>query len=177
MKAMSGKKLARYAVLIALALGLSYMERFIPLELLVPLPGVKLGLANIVTLFALYDMGGGSAAAILLPRCLLGAVFGGSGVALLYSLLGGFAALGVMALARRIPFLSVLGVSILGAAAHNCGQILAAMLVLKSVYIISYLPFLLFTAVATGFLTGSLTAASLRALWAAEGHERGEKTS
>lgn len=166
---MSGKKLARYAVLIALALGLSYLERFIPLELLVPLPGVKLGLANIVTLFALYDMGAGPAAAILLPRCLLGAVFGGSGVALLYSLMGGFLALGVMALTRHIPFLSVLGVSILGAAAHNCGQIMAAMLVLRSVYIISYLPFLLFTAAATGFFTGSLTIASLRAVWSAEG--------
>lgn len=172
---MGAKKLARYAVLIALALGLSYMERFIPLELWVPLPGVKLGLANIVTLFALYDMGGRSAAAILLPRCLLGAVFGGSGMALLYSLMGGFLALGVMTLARRLPPLSVLGVSILGAAAHNCGQILAAMLVLRSVYIISYLPFLLFTSVATGFLTGSLTAASLRAVWSAEGRKREER--
>ena len=71
------RTLALSAMLIALALGLSYMERFLPLQLLIPLPGVKLGLANIVTLFALYFLGGKSAVQILVIRCALGAMFGG----------------------------------------------------------------------------------------------------
>lgn len=62
------RSLALSAMLIALALGLSYMERFLPLQLLIPLPGVKLGLANIVTLFALYFLGGKSAVQILVIR-------------------------------------------------------------------------------------------------------------
>ena len=70
------QRLARAALLTALALGLSWMERFIPLQLLVPLPGIKLGLANLVTLFALYFLGGRMALAILCVRCLLGSLFG-----------------------------------------------------------------------------------------------------
>ena len=68
------KRLALCAVLISLALALSYTERFLPLQLLIPLPGVKLGLANIVTLIALYLLGPGAAFGILVPRCILGAV-------------------------------------------------------------------------------------------------------
>ena len=87
------KKTALCAVLIALALALSYMERFIPLQLIVPLPGVKLGLANIVTLIALYLLGGKAAFAILIPRCILGAVFGGGITGLMFSLAGGILAI------------------------------------------------------------------------------------
>ena len=71
------KRLTLCALLIALALAHSYTERFIPLQMVVPLPGVKLGLANIVTLIALYVMGSKYAFAILIPRCIFGAVFGG----------------------------------------------------------------------------------------------------
>ena len=78
----------------ALALALSYMESFFPLALIVPLPGVKLGLANIVTLYALYALGFPSALAILLVRCTLGALFAGNASALLFSLLGGLGASG-----------------------------------------------------------------------------------
>lgn len=160
------KRLTLCAILIALAMALSYTERFIPLQMAVPLPGVKLGLANIVTLVALYLMGPKAAFAILIPRCIFGAVFGGGITGLAFSLTGGLLAMGVMCLARKLPFFSVYGVSILGAAAHNIGQILAAMVLMHSVYIGAYLPYLLVVALFTGFATGAACAGILRALQA-----------
>lgn len=158
------KRLALCAVLISLALALSYTERFLPLQLLIPLPGVKLGLANIVTLIALYLLGPGAAFAILIPRCILGAVFGGGITGLLFSLTGGLLAMSVMALCRKNPGLSVYGVSVLGAAAHNVGQILAAMVLMRSVYVGAYLPYLLLVSVLTGCATGAAGAGVLRVM-------------
>ena len=77
------------ALLIAVALVLSYMERFFPLQLLIPLPGIKLGLANIVTVMALYFFGEKHAFTILVLRCVLGSVFGGGISGLAFSLTGG----------------------------------------------------------------------------------------
>ena len=162
------QRLARAALLTALALGLSWMERFIPLQLLVPLPGIILGLANLVTLFALYFLGGRMALAILCVRCLLGSLFGGGVTAFCFSITGGLLALAVMAAARRLPLLSVYGVSILGAAAHHVGQILVAVALLRSGYVVAYLPFLLLVAIATGFLTGAISSALSRAMLAAD---------
>ena len=162
------QRLVRAALLTALALGLSWMERFIPLQLLVPLPGIKLGLANLVTLFALYFLGGRMALAILCVRCLLGSLFGGGVTAFCFSITGGLLALAVMAAARRLPVLSVYGVSILGAAAHHVGQILVAVALLRSGYVVAYLPFLLLVAIATGFLTGAISSALFRAMLAAD---------
>ena len=158
------KRLTLCAILIALALALSYTERFIPLQMVIPLPGVKLGLANIVTLIALYLMGPKAALLILVPRCIFGAVFGGGITGLAFSLTGGLLAMGTMILSRKIPIFSVYGVSILGAAAHNIGQILAAMVLMNSVYIGAYLPYLLAVALFTGFATGAAGAGVLRAL-------------
>ena len=177
----------------ALALALSYTERFIPLQLLVPLPGIKLGLANIVTLVVLYRLRPRHAFAVLLPRCILGAVFGGGITGLLFSLTGGILALLTMAAAKKsrmfsvygvsilgaaahnigqifaamagkLPVFSVYGVSILGAAAHNVGQILSAMVLMRSVYVAAYLPWLLLAALVTGLLTGTAGAGVLHAL-------------
>ena len=158
------KRLTLCAILIALALALSYTERFIPLQMVIPLPGVKLGLANIVTLIALYLMGPKAAFAILIPRCIFGAVFGGDITGLMFSLTGGILAMLTMILAKRIPVFSIYGVSILGAAAHNVGQILAAMVLMNSRYIGAYLPYLLVVALFTGFATGAAVAGVLRAL-------------
>ena len=151
-------------MLIALALALSYTERFIPLQLIVPLPGIKLGLANIVTLVALYLFKTKYAYMIQIPRCVLGAVFGGGITGLLFSLCGGVLALAVMAQTRKCALFSVYGVSIFGAAALNVGQILAYMVLMNSVYIGSYLPYLLVVAVFTGLLTGGACAGVLRVL-------------
>lgn len=158
------KRVVQSAVLISLALALSYTERFIPLQLLIPLPGVKLGLANVVTLIALYLFGGKTAFTILVIRCVLGSVFGGGITGLLFSLTGGVLAMSVMALSKNLSFLSIYGVSILGAAAHNVGQILAAMVLMHSVYIGLYLAYLLIVALFTGFVTGAACAGVLRIL-------------
>ena len=157
------KILTQGAILIALALTLSYTERFIPLQLVIPLPGIKLGLANIVTLVALYLLGWKQTLPILLIRCVLGALFG-SLTGLIFSLTGGLLSLGIMALCKRSSLFSIYGVSILGAAAHNIGQILAAMALMRSVYVLGYLPYLLFVAICTGMATGAACAGVLRTL-------------
>ena len=167
---MNTKQLARSALLVAAALALSYLERFIPLNLVVPLPGVKLGLANIVTMFALYTLEKRQAFAILVLRCCLGSLFGGlSGLAM--SLTGGVLAFWTMVMAKKLPLFSVYGVSLLGAAAHNLGQVLAASVMMGSVYTFYYLPFLLLTALATGLLTGTICANTFRVLLRREQQE------
>ena len=114
------KQLTLCAVLTAMALALSYLENFFPLSLAIPIPGIKLGLANIVTVFALYALGPGQALLILIGRCLLGAVFAGNMNALIFSLLGGVTAMLVMILLSRSGRLSVYGVLLF---AHFTGSI------------------------------------------------------
>ena len=156
--------IALCGVLISLALVLSYIERFIPLQMFIPLPGIKLGLANIVTMIALYLLGEKSAYTIIVVRCILGAIFSGGVSGLLFSLIGGLLALTVMIIGTKISCFSIFGVSILGAAAHNVGQITVAMLLMDSVYIGAYLPYLLVIALFTGFATASAATGVLRVL-------------
>ncbi len=158
------KKIALSALLIALALGLSYTERFIPLQMVIPLPGIKLGLANIVTLVALSLLGWKDTLWIVLIRCFMGAVFGGGISGLLFSLTGGLLSLCVMTWARKALILSIYGVSILGAAVHNVGQICAAMVLMQTVYIGAYLPYLMIVAIFTGFATATAAAGVLKIL-------------
>lgn len=157
------KNIALCAVLAALALGLSTLEGLFPVTLLIPLPGVKLGLANIVTVFALYRLGAPEALTILVVRCLLGGVFAGNLSALLFSLMGGLLAMVVMIALRKWQKLSVYGVSLGGAAAHNIGQMAAACIVLGNTMVLGYLPFLLAVSLVTGTLTGFVTALLLNA--------------
>lgn len=157
------KQLALCAVLTALALGLSTLENLFPITLLIPLPGVKLGLANIVTVFVLYRLGPGPAFGVLISRCLLGSLFAGNASALLFSLLGGVTALGLMWLLSRLRGLSVYGVSIGGAAGHNLGQMAAALITLGNGAVLGYLPVLLGVSLLTGTLTSFVTALLLRA--------------
>lgn len=153
---MSGnlRRLTRCAVLTALALALSAAEGLVPLTVLLPLPGLRLGLANLVTIYALCRLSGREALLILLARCLLGTMVGGNLTALAFSLTGGLLALGVMALLLRVRWLSLFGVSIAGAAAHNTGQILAAAAVLGTAAPLVYLPALLLCSLVTGAATG-----------------------
>lgn len=158
------KQLTLCGVLTAMALALSVVEGHIPLSLAIPLPGIKLGLANIVTVFALYALGPGQALLILLARCVLGAVFAGNMNAMLFSLLGGVSAMLVMIFLSRLRRLSVYGVSVGGAAAHNCGQVAAAVLSLGNTAPLYYLPVLLGVSLFTGALTGLIAACLFRAL-------------
>jgi heptaprenyl diphosphate synthase len=161
---MTTRQLTLCAVLTALALALSYLEALFPLSLLVPLPGVKLGLANIVTVFALYALGPAQAFLILIARCLLGAVFAGNLNALIFSAFGGVSAMLVMILLSRSRRLSVYGVSMGGAAAHNCGQVAAAVVTLGNTAPLAYLPVLLGVSLLTGALTGLVAALLFRAM-------------
>lgn len=153
----SARRLTRCAVLTALALALSAADSLIPLTLLLPLPGLKLGLANLVTVYALCCLSRREALLILVCRCLLGALVGGRISGLAFSLTGGLLALGVMAVLLRLPVLSLFGVSVAGAAAHNTGQILAAMVVLGSRAPLVYLPPLLLCSLITGAATGAVS--------------------
>ena len=150
-------RLARCAVLTALALALSMAERMLPLTVLIPLPGLRLGLANLVTVFALCRLSKREALLILVARCLLGAIGGGMLTSLAFSLTGGLLALAVMALLLHCPGLSLVGVCVAGAAAHNAGQILAAMAVLGSGAPLAYLPALLLASLLTGAVTGTVS--------------------
>ena len=160
----STRQVAMCAMLTALALGLSTLENLFPVTLFIPLPGVKLGLANIVTVFALYQLGAAPALVLLVARCLLGSLFAGNASALLFSLLGGVGAMLVMILLRRAKGLSIYGVSIAGAAAHNIGQIGAAMIVLGGTAVLGYLPMLLGVSLITGTLTGFVASLLFRAM-------------
>ena len=158
------QQLALGAMLTALALDLSTMENLFPVTAVIPLPGVKLGLANIITLFALYRLGAKPAMSILIARCLLGSLFAGNFSALLYSLMGGILAMLVMIGLKQSKRLSIFGVSIGGAAGHNIGQIAAACITLGNTAVIGYLPLLLAVSLITGTVTGLVSSLMFRAM-------------
>lgn len=153
---MQAKRMTLCAMLTAIALVLSVVEKWIPLTAVIPIPGIKLGLANIITLFALKSMSKKETAVILLARVTMGSLFLGSVTGFIFGICGGFLALGTMALLlrRENQWFSLYGISIAGAAAHNIGQIAAAIFWLGTVDVIGYLPLLLIMAIPMGFLTG-----------------------
>lgn len=149
----SAKKLVFMALLTALSLVIWVIEAQIPPPL--PVPGVKLGLASVVTLTATAVLGRKEALGILLARVLLSAVFAGSMSALLFSLTGGLLSWAVMALTVGLFERKLLWVvSVFGAIGHNAGQLLAAMAVTKTTALIAYGPILLCAAILTGAFTG-----------------------
>lgn len=152
------KRIALCGMLSALALALSLMERMIPLELLIPIPGIKLGLANVVTMFALLFLSPKEAYSILLCRVVLASLFAGSVTQFLFSLMGGLLALTTtwLLLHWHDRWFSFYGISAASAAMHNFGQILAAMLVMQTVDVIAYLPLLLVSSIPMGFVTGTI---------------------
>ena len=151
------KRLVLLAMLTAVAMILSYVESLLPS---VGIPGVKMGLANIAVIFALFRFGWKEAAALSLVRVVLVSLLFGSVGAMLYSLAGAVLSLAVMALLRRIDRFSTVGVSVAGGVAHNAGQILMAMLILQTKQLLGYLPVLAVSGIVGGVLTG-LTAALL----------------
>ncbi len=156
---MSTKKLTALALLTATAMILSYVESLLPS---VGVPGVKLGLANIAVIFALFRLGGKSALAVSLVRVFMVTMLFGSMSALLYSLAGAALSLVVMALLRRTDRFSTVGVSVAGGVAHNAGQILMAMLLLGTARLAYYYPVLVVSGVAGGIFTGLAAALLIR---------------
>lgn len=151
---MSSRRLARYALLTALAMALSWLESLVPLAGVVP-PGVKLGLTNLVVIFALYRMGLRDAAAISLIRVVLVAFTFGNSYSFAYSLAGAALSLAVMALLKRSGKFSLLGVSVAGAVSHNIAQVLVAMAVMETSRLAWYLPVLLVSGIAAGVCVGA----------------------
>ena len=148
------RRLALLSCLTASALLLAWLEFLLPLP--IPLPGVKLGLANLAAVYALYRLGAREALLVSLARILLTAFLFGSLFSALYALAGALCALGVMALLRRAGPFSVYGVSMGGGAAHNAAQVAVAALVAHTEALFSYLPALLICGLATGFVVGLL---------------------
>ena len=150
------RKIAQCGLLVALALVLSLVERIIPLQAIIPVPGIKLGLSNIVLLFALTTLNIRQTAIIFICRIILSSIFSGSFTGFLFSFLGGLFSIITMwiLLHWEDEFFSFYGISIAGAATHHIGQIIAAVFVLDSVYIITYLPALLIFSFPLGFITG-----------------------
>lgn len=153
---METRKTVHMGMLIALAMILSFIESQIPA--FVAIPGMKIGLANIAIVYALYTLGFRSAITISLIRVALSALLFGSAVSLLYSLAGALISLLGMALLKKTGFFGVVGVSVSGAVLHNLGQIAVAWLILKTGALVYYLPFLLFSAVAGGVVIGIVAA-------------------
>ena len=153
------KRLVLLPMLTAVAMILSYVESLLPS---VGIPGVKMGLANIAVIFALFRFGWKEAAALSLVRVVLVSLLFGSVGAMLYSLAGAVLSLAVMALLRRIDRFSTVGISVAGGVAHNAGQILMAMLILQTKQLLGYLPVLAVSGIAGGVLTGLAAALLIR---------------
>ena len=150
---MKTRKLTQMALLSAIALTIFMVEAQIPA--LVPIPGVKLGLANIVTVFAVFAMGPKEAAAILFVRVFLGAVFAGNFSTIFYSAAGGTLAIVVTILLRKILTEKQLWVAgIMGAIAHSIGQMAMAVAITQTVGLVSYLPMMILCSIITGLFTG-----------------------
>ena len=159
----STRKLTTIAVLVALAIVLHLFEALIPIPF--PIPGVKLGLANIVTLLALVLFDFKTALTIAIMRTVLGSLLSGTlfNIAFFLSFSGAIAATCVMAIllyfGQSLKFhsrFSLLGLSVAGAAAHNLGQLAMAALLIKHSGIFYYLPVMLLSSIPTGILTGLL---------------------
>ena len=151
------RRMARYALLTSLAMVLSWLESMVPVS--AAAPGVKLGLTNLVVIFALYRMGLRDAAAISLARVGLVSMTFGNAYSFAYSLAGAALSLAVMAGLKRLDRFSLLGVSIAGAVCHNLAQLLVAMAVLGTAQLGWYLPALLISGVAAGTAIGAAGAA------------------
>lgn len=150
---MRTRRLTQMGVLTAVALTIFIIEAQIPSP--VPIPGVKLGLANIVTVFAVFALGPAEAAEILFGRIFLGAVFAGNFSTFFYSAAGGLLAiLATIALRRVVTPKQIWAVSVLAAIGHSLGQMAVALIVTGTVSVLLYLPVLLVSSMAAGLFTG-----------------------
>ena len=155
---MKTKKITLLAMCVALAMILSYVESMIPSP---GIPGVKLGLANIVVIFALYKLGRAEAAGISLLRVFLVSLLFGHAASLMYSAAGAVLSLAGMILLKRFDRLSCVAVSVIGGVLHNLGQILMAWL-LMGPNVIYYLPVLILSGTVAGVAIGVVSALMVR---------------
>ncbi len=155
-------RVAYFGVFTALALIFSYVESLIPIQL--GIPGVKLGLANLIIVIALYKMRLSEVFLLSIVRILLSGFLFGNYFSILYSLAGGLLSLVVMALLKKMGDFSVMGISMAGGVSHNVGQLVVAMLVVETFSVGYYLPVLLVAGLVTGFLIGVAAGEMLKRL-------------
>lgn len=145
-------KVAYFGVFTALALIFSYVETLIPFQ--IGIPGVKLGLANLIIVIALYKMNLKETYLLSVTRIILSGFIFGNLFSIIYSLSGGLLSLSVMAFLKKQGGFSVMGISIAGGVMHNVGQLLVAMVIVETFSIIYYIPVLLIAGVITGLVIG-----------------------
>ena len=148
-----GRQVAFLGLCSSVALVLAYVEILLP-PLFVAVPGIKLGLPNIVIIFILYHLGIRRAAAVSFVRIAVVTLLFGNPMTLAYSIAGALLSLGVMFLLKKLNFLSIIGVSVAGGVFHNIGQILMAMLLLGTAELGYYLIVLTVTGTISGILIG-----------------------
>lgn len=153
-KKTAASAVALYGILIALAMVFSFIESLFPAP--AAAPGVKLGLANLVTVVGLYLIGIPGTVCVTLVRVVLVGLSFGNPYSMVYGLSGSLLSLMVMASARRLRLFSVLGVSVLGGIAHNIGQTAFAAVIVKTPELFYYLPALLMAGCIAGALIGIL---------------------
>lgn len=150
---MKTKRLTQLALLTTIALIIFIIEMRFPD--IIPVPGVKLGLANIVTVYTMYHYTAKETLLVVLVRILLGSIFGGNISAVIYSFSGALLCLtGMLLLCHLIDEKYIWICSILGAVLHNIGQIAAAVVMMKTSAVLAYFPFLLVSGCIAGTFTG-----------------------
>ena len=149
---MKTKKVAMLGLTIALAMIMSYIEALVPLSFAVP--GIKMGLANIVIIFVLYKIGTKEAILVSIIRVILVSLLFSNVMAMAYSIAGAVLSLSVMWLLKKTDKFSFVGVSIAGGIMHNVGQIIMAVILLGTEQIALYLPVLIITGTVTGVVIG-----------------------
>ena len=157
------KKMTLLGLFTAVALILSYIEALIP-PIFAALPMVKIGLPNIVIIFVLYKVGAKSALAVSVIRVLINGLLFGNAVGVIYSLAGALLSLALMTLIKKINAFSVVAVSVLGAVAHNLGQVTAAVIIMQTAAIFALIPALSIAATLSGIIIGLVSATTIKLL-------------
>ena len=147
-------KLATLAVAVSVAMILSFVESQLPV--FIPIPGVKLGLANVAVIFTVYKLGYPEAVAVSFVRVCLSALLFGSAVSLIYSLTGAAFSFIAMLVLKELVKMHTVGVSIAGGVFHNVGQIIAASAIMGTDVVLYYLPYLIISGVLAGIAVGLL---------------------
>lgn len=150
----TARKVALYGILIALAMVMSFVESLIPVP--IPVPGVKLGLANLVTITGLYLVGIPGTVCVTVLRVVLVGFSFGNPYSMIYGLSGSILSLFVMAMAKKYQWFSQIGISILGGVFHNIGQISFAAMIVRTAGVFVYLPTLLLAGSIAGTVIGIL---------------------
>ena len=150
--ALDTKKMVTLSALVSLAIILSYIEFLLPA--FIPIPGVKMGLSNIATVFTLYTLGWPYAICVSVVRVFMSALIFGGFVSMVYSLFGAVLALVAMILLMKTDLFSPIGISVAGGVFHNVGQVLAACLIMKNIGISLYVVPLVMSGTIAGILIG-----------------------